>query len=162
MTAGKSYDQDLRAIGQALEARGVSVFELKRHGGHYVVRGTPEKDASLFSVLRNWRKLVGHREPSTVSYTLLDIERLDRQGKAKRAKAHRLPDFYSVSNTLRTIGSYLDSKGAQLLEIHKRALSVTLLYQESDGRPNLEERTVASFYNLFIDLHGKREKHTTH
>jgi hypothetical protein len=121
------------------------------------VRSTPEKDTSLFSALMNWRKLAGQREPSTVSYTPLDIERLNRVGRTKRAKAHRLPDFYSLSNTLRTIGSYLESKGAQLLEIHKRPLSVTILYQERDGRPNLEERPVASFYNLFIDLHGKRK-----
>jgi hypothetical protein len=52
----------------------------------------------------------------------------------------------------------LDSQGAELLEIQKRSLSVTLLYRNKHGHPDFEERNIASFYNLFLDLHGKREK----
>jgi hypothetical protein len=37
MAATKPYDEDLRAIGQALEARNISVFELKRLADRYVI-----------------------------------------------------------------------------------------------------------------------------
>jgi hypothetical protein len=95
---------------------------------------------------------------SSLTYAGQDIENLDRQGRARRAKNNRLPDFYSLPNTLRTLGFYLDSQGAELLEIQKRSLSVTLLYRNKHGHPDFEERNIASFYNLFLDLHGNRGK----
>ena len=87
-----------------------------------------------------------------------EIEEIERQGKKKRAKSGRLPDFYNLSNTLRTLGAYLNSKDAQLLELHKRPLTVTLLYQNNDGHPHMEDRTLASFFNVFIEMHGKRSR----
>ena len=157
MSGGKYYDQHLRVIGQALETKRINVFKLKSDGDRYVVHGTPEKDPSLRAKLRDWRERIrGHPPASSLSYSMPDIDRLEREARSKRAKADRLPDFYSLSNTLRTLGSYLDSKGADLLEIHKRPLTVTILYQDKDGHPGVEERSIASFYNLFVNLHGQR------
>jgi hypothetical protein len=153
------YDQQLRVIGQALETKRINVFELKNHGERYMVHGVPEKDPSLTARFRDWReRMRGQSLGSSHSYTLADLEHLERQGKVRRRKSNCLPDFYSLSNTLRTIGSYLEHKRAELLEIHKRPLSLTLLYQNQDGHPDLEERSIASFYNLFIELYGKRGK----
>ena len=42
MNGKPQYDQELRAIGQALEAQGISVFEMKNQLGRYIVNGTPE------------------------------------------------------------------------------------------------------------------------
>lgn len=162
MSDRKPYDQDLRAIGQALEAKRISVFELQSQGDRYVIRGDPEKDPSLLGRLREWQDRLKFGSPAPVlNYAGTDIERLDREGKAKRVKPDRLPDFYSLPNTLRTMGRYLDSQGAELLEIHKRPLSVTILYRKKDGHPNMEERSIASFYDLFIALHRRRAKEKT-
>jgi hypothetical protein len=150
------YDQDLRAIGQALDLRGITVFELKNEPGRYVVRGTADKASSVLASVRRLLMGTGKEESSTFNYNAQEIERLEREGKKKRVKAGRLPDFYSLSNTLRTLGAYLDSKNAELLELHKRPLSVTLLYQTTDGHPHMEDRTLASFFNVFIEMHGKR------
>ncbi len=54
MAATRCYDEDLRAIGQALEARDISVFELKRLADNYVIQGTPEQTGSLRSKVRQW------------------------------------------------------------------------------------------------------------
>ena len=162
MSDRKSYDQHLRVIGQALEARRISVFELKARDNEYVVRGEPEKDDSLVGRFRAWRERLLARSPSPViHYKGSEIERLNHEGRTKRVRADRLPDFYSLANTLRTAGSYLDAQGAELLEIHKRPLSITLLYRRNDGRPNMEERSIASFYDLFLALHRKRAKGKT-
>jgi hypothetical protein len=159
MSNTKPYDQQLRAIGQALEARRINIFELKTQGEQYVVRGNPEKDPSLAGKIRDWRaRLSGRTLEASVSFALPEIERLDRDGKTKRSRADRLPDFYNLSSTLRTVGAYLDSKGARLLEIHKSPLNITILYHNKDGHPNFEDRPIASFYNLFLNLHGKRAK----
>jgi hypothetical protein len=150
------YDHDLRAIGQALDLSGITVFELKNEPGGYVVRGSADKASSILVNLRRLLMRTGKDESSTFNYTAPEIERLEREGKKKRVKAGRLPDFYSLSNTLRTLGAYLDAKNAELLELHKRPLSVTLLYQTTDGHPHMEDRTLASFFNVFIEMHGKR------
>ena len=159
MNSRKSYDHQLRAIGQSLEARRINTFELKVEGERYIVRGDPEKDPSLKARLRDWKERIrGQSLGSPISYADADLDLLERQGRSQRNKLKRLPDFYSLSNTLRTVGAYLDQKSAELLEIHKRPLSMTLLYQNQNGHPDVEERSIASFYNLFLDLYGKRGK----
>jgi hypothetical protein len=158
MNANTSYDQDLRAIGQALEIRGITIFEIKNQPGRYVVRGTPDKPSSLIASIRRWARGGESDASGTINYSPQEIEEIERQGKKKRAKSGRLPDFYNLSNTLRTLGAYLKSKDAQLLELHKRPLTVTLLYQNNNGHPHMEDRTIASFFNVFIEMHGKRSR----
>jgi hypothetical protein len=157
MNANKPYDQQLRVIGQSLEARRINVFELKQFGDHYEVRGEPEKEASLMAQLRDWAgRMRDHSLTSSRTFLSSDLDLLERQGRLRRSSSHRLPDFYSLSNTLRTVGSYLDRQEAKLLEVHKRQLSVTILYHNKNGHPDFEERTIASFYDLFVDLYGMR------
>jgi hypothetical protein len=159
MTQRKGYDRQLRVIGQALESRGIDVFELKSEGDRYLIKSTTGKVPSLLARIRDWReRLHGESLLGRNIYSRLDIERLEREGRSRRRNPDRLPDFYSVSNTLRTVGSYLDAKQAELLEIQKTPLSLSLLYQDKDGHPEFEERSIASFYNLFLRLHGKRRK----
>jgi hypothetical protein len=160
METQASYDKDLRAIGQALEIRGITTFELKSQLGHYVVHGAGEKPASVMASVRRWLQGAEKEESTSISYTAQDIERIDQEGKQRRVRAGRLPDFYSLSNTLRTLGGYLNSKNAQLLELHIRPLTVTLLYQNKDGHPQMEDRTIASFFNVFTEMHGKRGRKT--
>ncbi|HEX6172666.1 MAG TPA: hypothetical protein VF089_01535 [Candidatus Binatia bacterium] len=158
MPPGNGYDQHLRAIGQSLDNKRITAFELKADAERYVVRGIPEKDSRLLPRLRDWRnRMQGASKETSLVFGTADIDRLDNEGRLNRTKRHRLPDFYSLPNTLRTVGSYLDSKNAELLELHKSPLSVTLLYQNENGHPNMEERSIASFYNLFVALHGKRK-----
>ena len=159
MAAKIPYDRQLRAIGQSLEAQRINIFKLQCRGDQFVVNGKPEKETSLLGALREWQKRMRSAGLiSSLSYAGQDIENLDRQGRASRAKNNRLPDFYSLPNTLRTLGFYLDLQGAELLEIQKRSLTVTLLYRNKHGHPDFEERNIASFYNLFLDLYGNRGK----
>ncbi len=156
MKANTSYDQDLRAIGQALESRGITVFEIRNQPGRYLVRGTPDKSPSVIASMRRWVRGSASDASGMINYSAQELEEIERQGKKKRVKSGRLPDFYNLSNTLRTLGAYLKSKDAQLLELHKRPLTVTLLYQNNNGHPHMEDRTIASFFNVFLEMHGKR------
>lgn len=153
------YHRQLRSIGQSLEAQRIAVFELTCRGEHIVVKGEPEKETSLLAALRNWQKQ--RRSDglnSSLTFTSQDIDELERQGRAQRSQANRLPDFHSLANTLRTVGWHLDLKNSELLEIHKRQLSLTILSRDKNGHPEFEERTLASFYELFLSLHDKRGK----
>lgn len=159
MTSKPQYDQELRAIGQALEAAGITVFEMKSEPGKYVISGAPEKPNSILGLLRHLKK---KDESRTLSFAPQDVLRLQWQGQRQRKNANTLPDFYNLSNMLRTVGAYLDGKNAQLLRIEKRPLSLTLLYQNGDGHPLVEDRTIASFYDIFVDRYGQRARNSSY
>jgi hypothetical protein len=154
-----SYHRQLRSIGQSLEAQRINVFELTCRGDRILIKGEPEKETSLLAALRNWQKQRRSEGLSaSLTFTAQDVNQIDRQGRANRSQVNRLPDFYSLANTLRTVGAYLDLKGAQLMEIQKRPLSMTILLHNQAGHPEYEERTIASFYELFLRLHDRRGK----
>ena len=159
METSTSYGQQLRSIGQSLESQRIHIFELTCRGDRFVVKGEPEKETSVLAALRQWqqrRRRDGLN--GSLSFTRQDLEQLERQGRAQRKHSNRLPDFYSLPNTLRTVGHYLELKGAELLELQKRQLSLTLLSRNKDGHPEMEERSIASFYDLFLELHDRRGK----
>lgn len=87
-----------------------------------------------------------------------EVEELSRNGKAKRLRPGRMPDFRRLSNALRTIGQYLESKQAKLVELQVRPLTITLSYTDSDGQQQMEDRTIRSFHRLFLDLCEKRDQ----
>ncbi|MDH3444746.1 MAG: hypothetical protein OEN50_12525 [Deltaproteobacteria bacterium] len=152
------YHQELRAIGQALEAQNISTFELKNQSGRYLVTGSPDRPNSLSAAFRQWRNGNWRRGTRSITYTTQMVTALEQKGRTQRAAPGRLPEFYNVSNILRTVGTYLDMKSASLVEIQKRALTITLLYHISGGHPQVEDRTIASFYKTFIEMHGKRSR----
>jgi hypothetical protein len=147
------YNRHLRAIGQALEAQAISTFELKVQAGRYIVNGVPDKPETLMAALIRWR-----RGPRIHVFDAQTIATLEKKGQARRTTNTRLPDFYNVSNVLRTIGAYLDTRKVRLLQIQKQALTLILTYQSPDGHPHIEDRTIASFHDAFIEMHGQRSR----
>ena len=161
MTGKKSYDQQLRTIGQSLEAQRINVFELSSQGDGYVIKGEPDKETSLLAALKNWqRRLRSAAIDAELIFTSTDIDELDRQGRAHRSKTNRIPDFHSLPNTLRMVGSYLEAKNAELIELRKHQLSFSILSRSKFGHPEFEEKSLGSFYDLFVELHSKRSRST--
>jgi hypothetical protein len=155
MASMRRYDEDLRAIGQALEARDISVFEVKRLADNYIIEVEPEQTGSVHSKLRHWlRRLRGRSE--LLTFDVANLEKLSEVGRAKRSKWGQLTNFHTVSNTLRTIGAYLDANEAELVELHKRRITITLSYRDKEGQQRAEDRSISSFYRLFLELLGKR------
>ena len=159
MAEKKAYDRQLRTIGQSLEAQRISIFKLHYQGDRFIVKGEPEAETSLLAKLRNWQKRNrAAGMSSSLTFTAQDIEQLDRQGRAQRSNRDRLPDFHSLANTLRTVGAHLDAMGAELIELQKKELSITILARNPSGHPEFEERSLGSFYDLFMRLHARRKK----
>jgi hypothetical protein len=157
MVAARHYDEDLRSIGQALEARDISNFELKRLADAYIISGVPEQTRSARSKIWQWLlRLRSGSQAESLTFALADVEKLSQAGRARRSRPGQLTDFRRVSNNLRTIGAYLDSKEVELVELHKRPISITLSYRDKTGEEQREDRTVSSFYNFFLQLCGKR------
>jgi hypothetical protein len=161
MTGKQSHDRQLRTIGQSLEAQRINVFELSRQEDGYVIKGEPDKETSLLEMLKSWqRRLRSEGLDTALTFTSYDIDELDRQGRAHRTKTNRLPDFHSLPNTLRMVGSYLESKGAELIELRKHELSFSILSRSKFGHPEFEEKSLGSFYDLFVKLHSQRASST--
>jgi hypothetical protein len=156
MAASRRYGEDLRSIGQALEARDIIDFELKRLADSYVIQGMPEQ-GSLGSKVRQWLwRLRGRPATDPITFDPVDVEQLSQAGRAKRSNRGQLTNFRSGSSLLRTIGAYLDAGELELVEIQKRRISITLSYRDKTGQEREEVRTISSFYRLFLEVCGKR------
>jgi hypothetical protein len=117
MAAKRRYDEELRAIGQALEARDINVFVLKQLAENYVIEGMPDQSGSK---VRQWlQRLRSGSSAKLLTLARADVERLSQTGKAKRSKWGQLTEFRKLSNSLRTIGAYLDSREVELLSCKK-------------------------------------------
>ena len=159
MASEISYGEDFRSIGQALEAKNVRSFELKRLGDWYILQGVPSGDGSLRSKLHKFKlRFRSGSDAESLILALSDVEELSQKGKARRFRPGRMPDFRKLSNALRTIGLYLESKQAKLIELQVRPLTITLSYKDNDGQQQVEDRTIRSFHSLFLDLCEKREE----
>jgi hypothetical protein len=156
MASMRRYDEDLRAIGQALEARNINVFVLKQLAENYVIEVMPDDTGSK---VRQWlHRLRSGSRAQLLTLARADVERLSQTGKAKRSKWGQLTEFRKLSNTLRTIGAYLDSREVELLELQKRRISITLSYRDKTGNERQEDRSISSFDRLFLELYGKRNQ----
>ena len=94
-----TYGQALRAIGQDLESHGALAYEINVNQAEYRVQcdcDLPPPDNLLI-----------------FCYTSKILEQIDFMGKLKRAAISSMSNSESLSNTLRTLGSYVDGeKGA--------------------------------------------------
>jgi hypothetical protein len=154
----KRYAEELRAIGQALAAEGVAAFELYSVPAGYFVRDLREETSSFISKVWNRLRRESHRELDFVTYgfELREVEELSKRGRARRSNPGQIPRFREPSNILRTIGAYIDEKKADLLELHNRPISVTLVYRDRSGREYREDRPISSFQKVFVELIHKR------
>ena len=151
------YGEDFRSIGQALEAKHIRAFELKRMGDWYILQGVPPEDNSLQAKTHKFKfRFRSGSDAESLMLALSEVEDLSRKGKAKRSKPGRQPDFRRLSNILRTVGAYLESEEAKFVELKVRPFSISLSYKAADGEQQIEERTIRSFYNVFLELYGKR------
>lgn len=159
MATETSYGEDFRSIGQALEARDIRSFELKRLGDWYILEGVPAEAGSLRSKLRKLKlRFRGGSDAETLTLPLSDVADLSQKGKANRFTPGRMPEFRRLSNMLRTIGAYLDAKQAKFVELKVRPLTLTLSYQDNDGQQQIEDRTLRSFSDLSLEFSEKRDE----
>lgn len=155
----RHYADDLRVIGQALEARDFTVYEIVHLSEWYAIHGIPDETSSLWSKVLRWLRRIRHDVPAkSLTLDLTEIEKLSQAGRARRSTPGRRTDLASVSNSLRTIGAYLDAREVDLFELKKGGSSVTLWYRDKTGNNRKEERSISSFSQLCVKLCERRRK----
>lgn len=163
-----SCGQTLRAIGQALESWHLEDFDLESHGEDFIVRGVKRDAPRRLNLSQTFQRLFSRKPTGPTNFVMLhytpeEIDRLEKEGQAKRTPSSETPDLSSLSQILRSLGSYVDGKGGRLLEIHRKQLSpvlqsVTLKYQTYQGEVKEEERETSAVYDLSVHMYMQRKR----
>ncbi len=173
-----SYSRILRVIGQTLEPLRPQTYEVVCYGNCYLVRcrvkenreGKKEEEKKVrgFSAfLRLWREqekpVTGESEQTSMNveflYSLDEINRLDEERKQPRSGADTVSDPYSLSNTLRVVGEFLDRKrDAKLLFASNHGQDVVILYEVKPGIRNLEQYPISTLYEYWVKQYVRRKK----
>ena len=158
-----SYSQTFRVIGQSLEEFGVQNFSLFWRDNRFVVRGT-----RVVAVKPGWFGLLFERRDKPVNkkieihYLHKSILWLQIQGEGMRKRPDQTPDYFRLSQTLRTVGAYIDNLTLSFLSLTLSSGTFTLEFQQRDGRKRVEEHGVGSFENYFLHtyLRGRKRPRT--
>ena len=158
------YAPALRAIGQDLEARGVTSFHLRRLGEGFVVAAT-EKTPPAESPPGFWQRLLGRTGAAgppggarLLRYTPDEIERLDALGRARRGRGGPRPDAFSPPELLRLVGADCDGRRVRLLSVIRRGPSLTVTYRFHTGAERTETHPASAFQGLSVHEYLRRSK----
>jgi hypothetical protein len=156
--SGLSYARALRVIGQSLETRQTRNFALATADTGFVLYDTDRK--SRWTLGRGIRAVGALRflHLSEIHYSADDLKRLEDSGKEKRRLPAQTPDFYVLSQVLRTVGGLIDRRGLRLLQLNRRGAKVTLQLEISEGDSLIEEHTVSSLHDTFVGMFFDRRK----
>ncbi len=172
------YAQSLRSLGQALESLRVEDFDLEVEGETFLVRcsvpwpreATAEQPDQASLLRHVWGILprestfelnvrVTSRFKATdldLHYTSKDVDRLDEEGKAKRSGHPVEVHAPSLSQFLRTVGTYVAQKPARLLKVSRRNDSIAIQYESPSGEKTDESLSVDDLYDLSTWMSTKR------
>lgn len=149
------YAQTLRAVGQALETLNLGDFSVEPDGDGYRVTGASSvvKDArDLWSVNAPLARAIAME----LSYSRGDVERLEREGRIRRATDHGTADSSRLSQTLRVIGNYLTKKSSRLLRLSRKGRCFEVDYESSLGTHYRDQFSAADLYDLWVRFYLQR------
>lgn len=173
------YARHLRAIGQELEALHFSHFNLELAGDTYVVWVTPgdrtETNNPLLRISKSrlqklWRhrtphRIIGQEESYAVSssqtakrlrYSVQELDRIEREQRARRQQQSGTADGHSLSQLLRTLGDLVGRKSERLLGITWQELSVGVVVETQQGRREIDVFRPDNLYDLWVRMYLKR------
>jgi len=175
-----NYSRILRVIGQKLEPLRPETYEVVSYGNCYLVRCRVKEDSQgkkdeekkvrgLAAFLRLWREpenLTARENPNEGSsmnveflYSLEELNHEDEEHKEPRRDPNAMPDPYSLSNTLRAVGAFLDRKpDIKLLFASNHGQEVVILYETKGGVRHFEEYPISTIYEFWVKEYVKRKK----
>jgi hypothetical protein len=139
----------LRIIGQDLESRDIKAFIISREGNRFDVQGSYQKPPT--------------ETPISLEYGFREIDELDLERGQKREELHPSTDFFTIAQTLRAIGGYVDKKGGRLLRLSNNDQNVgetsyTIEYESADGSHVVEARNGSAIYDMCVTMYKLRGK----
>lgn len=158
MAPSMLFSQTLRAIGQSLESRNVQDFQLLVNDQFILVRNmktdTTRKGSWLSRFLLG---IGGQTNDPALQYSGDDVRRLQARGEAQRAQSDLTPEFIRLSQTLRTVGAYIDNGADRFLSLSRSGPMLTIEFEGALGRKRIEEHAVETFHNYFMQMYMHRK-----
>jgi len=174
------YARHLRAIGQDLENLQLSSFNLEYVGDSYLVwvkeNDQGESVDPLFRISKNrlqklWRnktpaRPLGHEElfPLSASrtgirlrYSVQELDRIEKEQRARRRQQSGNADGHRLSQLLRTIGDLVRQRGERLLGIAWQELSVSIVVETPHGQKEIDVFRPDNLYDLWVRMYLKRD-----
>lgn len=146
-----NYATALRCIGQDLERRGLKSFDIHLRGEDYIAEcGYQEPPSPM---------------PVSITYTLADIEELDRIGETRRGGIAPATEFINQAQIFRTIGGYLDKSESLLLRVtnndgKSKDSLIRVEYLTRDGEHVLDDRAGSAIYDMCVQMYKQRGRMT--
>jgi hypothetical protein len=174
------YSRHLRAIGQDLENLHLSAFNLEYTGDSYLVWIRPNDQADnnnpRFRISKNrlqklWRnktppRTLGQEESYASSstrmgkrlrYSVQELDRIEREQRARRRQQSGTADGHSLSQLLRTVGDLIGQKGERLLGIAWQELSIGVVVETPQGRKEIDVYRPDNLYDLWVKMYLRRD-----
>lgn len=174
------YARHLRAIGQDLEVLHFNDFNLEFTGDAYLVwvksadRSESSKPLSRISknrLQKLWRNrtpphTIGHEESYPISpsqngrrlrYSVQDLDRIEREQRARRRRQSGNADGHCLSQLLRTLGDLVGQRSERLLGIAWQELSIGVVVETPQGRKEIEVFRPDNLYDLWVRMYLKRD-----
>ena len=93
-----------------------------------------------------------------IHYNLKSLLWLQIRGEALRKNPDQVPDYFRLSQTLRTVGKYVDTRYMPLLSLRLSGGTFHMELQERSGNRRVEEHGLGSFENYFVRVYLHRRK----
>ena len=174
------YARHLRAIGQDLENLHLRAFNLECTGSAYLVwvRSDEQSESGnpLFRISRNrlqklWRnkippRVLGQEEPyqlpsaetgRRLRYSVAELDRIEREQRARRRQQSGTADGHSLSQLLRTIGDLAGRKNERLLGVSWQELSVSMVVETPEGRKEIDVFRPDNLYDQWVKMYLRRD-----
>lgn len=173
------YARHLRVLGQELENRRLTAFNLECTGQEYWIwarPGTVSLRSSPLSGLGNsrfqklWSNNIGFKTRAQgvfgasracppvrrFRYSLQDIDRIERNENRRRRGKKDPPPRHSLSQLLRAVGALVTQRGERLLGICWQELSIGLVVESAQGQREIEIFCPDDLYDLNTSMHLRR------
>ena len=179
------YSRHLRAIGQDLENLHLRTFNLEYTGDAYLVwiksDDQTENKNPLSRISKNrlqklWRnkippRTLGHEESFALSstqtgkrlrYSVQELDRIEREQRARRRQQSGTADGHCLSQLLRTVGDLIGQKGERLLGIAWQELSIGVVVETPQGRGEIDVYRPDNLYDLWVRMYLRRDNRALH
>lgn len=137
----------LRVIGQDLEARGLKTFDIRRYRDRFEAHCGYQAPPAPTPVL--------------LEYAAADIEELENRAQGNRRDETAPLDLLSLSQMLRSLGGYFDSKQVTLLRISNLDSAggearFKIEGETAAGERLTDERSASAMYDMGVNMYKQR------
>jgi hypothetical protein len=136
-------------MGQELEGRDIKAFIITCAGSRFSVQGSYQKPPTA--------------TPINLEYSSREIDELDAERGQRREELAPSADFFTITQTLRAIGGYVDKKGGRIVRLSNNDQnggepSYTIEYESADGTRVVESRNSSAVYDMCVAMYKLRGK----